>query len=74
MANGMSYISEFTETKAQTAKIVAELESELNVWEAEKMKWDEYIIRIIEVQTYDILLSSQQMCSMLLWMLISCSL
>lgn len=44
MANGVNYIFKSIETKVQSNKVIVELESKLNTWEAEKAKWDEYYV------------------------------
>ena len=50
MSNGLNYIIIFNETEQQEDKVINELEYDRNVLEEEKVKWDEYIIQISEVQ------------------------
>lgn len=46
------YFSHFTNTHARVDKLMITLESKMNSWESEKIRWDEYIIGISKVQEY----------------------
>lgn len=46
----MGYFTHVANTNERAKKLVIALESQINSWESEKIKWDEYIIDILEVQ------------------------
>lgn len=53
-AEGVGYFSHFTSTNARVENVMIALESKMNAWELEKVKWDEYIIDISKIYEYGV--------------------